>query len=639
MTRRSAAVHALRTTLAIVAIATSVIAAAAAPPPPAPVNVASLADLSLEQLSNVEVTSVSRHAESLADAPASIYVITAEDIRRSGATSIPEVLRWAPNLIVARADANQYAISARGFNNVLANKLLVLIDGRTVYTPLFSGVFWEAQDVVLEDVERIEVISGPGAALWGANAVNGVINVITRSAAETRGVLATAVGGNLESGARARYGAALGDNGAYRIYAKYFDRAASELSNGAPLRDSSKRAQVGFRADWQWSRDTLTVQGDGYFGDIDQVPATRQIAGGNVLARWSRRFDDGTSLDVQTYYDQTHRDHPSSFLENLGIFDIEAQYRLRPFAGHDVLVGAGYRYARDRVVNSAAQAFVPPDRSLSWSNAFVQDEIALPRDLELTIGAKVETNVFTGAEFLPNVRLGWRASSNDFVWGAVSRAVRAPSRIDRELDVPGNPPFALVGNDTFVSEIATAYELGYRTQPLPALSWSITLFHERYDRLRSIEPRVGGAVFANAIEGHTTGVETWATWRFSPIWKVSAGLTTMRERLAVEPGAVDAGGLAALGNDPSTWWSLRSFVDITPQHDFDVTIRHVGALANPAVPAYTAVDARLAWRPAPRWEIALVLTNLFPVRHAEWGPQAARVEFERGASVRVQWTL
>ena len=626
-------------TLAIVATATSAIATAASTLSSAPVSVASLADLSLEQLSNVEVTSVSRHAESLAEAPASIYVISAEDIRRSGATSIPEVLRLAPNLIVARADANQYAISARGFNNVLANKLLVLIDGRTVYTPLFSGVFWEAQDVVLEDVDRIEVISGPGAALWGANAVNGVINVITRSAAETRGVLATAVGGNLENGARARYGGALGESGAYRIYAKYFDRAASVLSNGTQVRDSSKRAQVGFRADWQWSRDTLTLQGDGYFGDIDQAPATRQIAGGNVLARWSRRFDDGTSLDVQTYYDQTHRDHPNSFLENLGILDVEVQYRLRPFSGHEVLIGAGYRYARDQVVNSAAQAFVPPDRSLSWSNAFVQDEIALPHDLQLTVGAKVETNVFTGAEFLPNVRLGWRASTRDFVWGAVSRAVRAPSRIDRELDIPGNPPFALVGNDTLVSEIATAYELGYRTQPLPALSWSVTLFHERYDRLRSVEPRVGGAVFANAIDGHTTGVETWATWRLSPIWKVSAGLTTMRERLAVERGASDAGGLAALGNDPSTWWSLRSLLDITPQHDFDVTIRHVGALANPAVPAYTAVDARLAWRPAPRWEIALVLTNVLDARHAEWGPQAARVEFERGASVRVQWTL
>ena len=405
------------------------------------------------------------------------------------------------------------------------------------------------------------------------------------------------------------------------------------------MRDSSTRAQVGFRADWKWARDSLTFQGDGYFGDIDQAPATRHISGGNVLARWDRRFDDGSALQVQTYYDQTHREHPNAFLENLGIFDVETQYSLRPFAGHELLVGAGYRYARDRVVNSAAQAFVPPDRTLTWANVFIQDEIALPHDMELTLGGKVETNVYTHAEFLPNVRLGWRPASDRFVWGAVSRAVRAPSRIDRELDIPGNPPFALVGSDTFNSEIATSYELGYRAQPAPAFSWSITLFHERYDRLRSVQPQVGGAVFANAIDGHTTGIETWATWRLSPIWKVSGGLTTMRERLAVEPGAIDAGGLAALGNDPSTWWSLRSYVDITPQHDFDVTIRHVGALSNPAVPSYSAVDARFAWRPDPRWELSLVLTNLFDPRHPEWGPGVARVEFERGGFLRVQWTL
>jgi iron complex outermembrane receptor protein len=628
-----AAFDARRTLLAV-----TLAAASAAAMADGPVRLSSLADLSLEQLTNIEVTSVSRRAEPLADAPASIFVIGADDIRRSGATSIPEVLRLAPNLVVARADANQYAISARGFNNVLANKLLVLIDGRTVYTPLFSGVFWEAQDVLLEDVERIEVISGPGAALWGANAVNGVINIITRAASQTHGALAALVGGNLENGARTRYGAALGDNGDYRIYAKYFHRANTEMANGTPIRDASDHAQVGFRSDWKWTRDTLTFQGDAYFGDIDQAPATRHIAGGNVLARWDRRFDDGSALQVQSYLDQTHREHPNAFLENLSIFDIDAQYSLRPIAGHAFLLGIGYRYARDRVGNSAAQAFLPPDRSLDWGNAFVQDEITLPNDVELTLGGKVETNAFTHVEFLPNARLGWRPARDKFVWGAVSRAVRAPSRIDRELNIPGSPPFALAGNGTLESEVATAYELGYRAQPIPALSWSITLFHEEYDRLRSIRPQAGGAVFDNAIEGRSTGVETWATWRVAPTWKLAGGLTAMRERLHVRSGAVDAGGLAALGNDPAAWWSLRSSIDVTPQHDLDVTVRHVGALANPAVPAYTTVDARFAWHPGRQWEVALVMTNLFDPRHPEWGTAAARAEFERGVFLRVRWT-
>jgi iron complex outermembrane receptor protein len=614
-------------------LATPLIAQAALPAP-----MSSLADLSLEQLTNIEVTSVSRRAEPLADAPASVYVIAAEDIRRSGATSLPEVLRLAPNLLVARADTNQYAVSARGFNNVLANKLLVLIDGRTVYTPLFSGVFWEAQDVPLEDVERIEVISGPGAALWGANAVGGVINVITREASRTHGTLVSAGIGNRESGATLRHGAAAGDNGDYRIYARYFHRDNAEMSNGSPIRDASDRAQAGFRSDWHFARDTFTLQGDGYFGDIDQSPAPRHIAGGNLLARWNRVFDDGSTLQVQSYFDRTHRDHPQSFLENLSIYDIEAQYALAAFAGHQLLVGAGYRYARDRVGNSVAQAFIPATRSLEWANAFVQDQIALPRDVSLTLGARVETNVYTHAEFLPSARIGWRPAAERFVWGAISRAIRAPSRIDRELDIPGNPPFLLAGNDAFASEIATAYELGYRAQPSSAFSWSITLFHEEYDRLRSITPQPGGAVFANGIEGWATGAEAWAAWRVTPAWKVAGGLTAMRERLRVKPGAIDAGGLAALGNDPAAWWSLRSLLEITPQHEFDVAVRHVGALPAPAVPAYTAVDARLAWRPDREWEIALVVQDLFDRSHPEWGPALARAEFERGVFVQVQWT-
>ena len=509
-----------------------------------------LADLSLEQLGNIVVMSVARRPESLAYAAASVYVITAEDIRRSGATTLPEALRLAPNLDVARADANQYAISARGFNNVLANKLLVLIDGRTVYSPLFSGVFWESQDVLLADVERIEVISGPGSTLWGANAFNGVINILTRPAGETQGVLAYGGTGNLESGAATRYGGVLPNGGAYRMYAKYFHRNHSELADGSAIRDSSDRTQAGFRADWNGGQAAWTLQGDAYTGDIDQLPSGRTIGGANVLGRHARTFDDGGSLRVQAYYDHTQRDHRQQFTEHLDTFDVEAQYGRLFFERHQLLFGAGYRTARDRVGNSASQAFLPSDRTLEWSNAFVQDEIALSAALTGTLGAKVEHNLYTGNEFLPTARLGWSMTPELFAWGAVSRTVRAPSRIDRDLFVPGRAPFLLVANDTFRSEVADVYEVGVRGQPVAAFSYSVTLFHERYDRLRNIELGPSGVVFGNGIEGRSRGVEAWAAWRVTPIWRLTGGITALHQDLNVKDGHIDLGGLPALGNDP-----------------------------------------------------------------------------------------
>ena len=595
---------------------------------------ANLADLSLEQLGNIVVLSVSRREESLAHAPASIYVITSDEIRRSGVTSLPEALRLAPNLQVARADANQYAISARGFNNVLANKLLVMIDGRVVYTPLFSGVFWEAQDTVLADIDRIEVISGPGATLWGANAVNGVINIITRPSAQTQGFLLAGGAGNLEAGAAVRYGGAMPNGGHWRAYAKYYDRDNSDLEGGGPIRDASKRAQVGFRADWTGTTDTVTVQGDAYRGRIDQAPSERTADGANLMARWTRAFADGSSARVQAYWDYTHREHPQQFEEHLNTFDVEAQYGFTT-GGHDILVGGGVRYARDRVVNTLAQAFEPPDRTLRWFNAFVQDRIELAPTVALTLGAKVEHNVYTGAEFLPSARISWQPTQAHMLWAAASRAVRAPSRIDRDVFLPGVPPFLLIANDTFASEIANVYEIGYRSQPTPSLSYSITVFHHDYSRLRSIHPTAAGLVFANAIEGHTTGVEAWGVWRVLPSWRVSAGVLAMRERYEVEAGSPDS-GLPQLGNDPSVQWQLRSTVDLPMNQEIDVAVRHVAALPNPTVPAYTALDARWAWRMRPGLEVSIVGQNLADPRHVEWGNRA---EVARSVFLYVRWAL
>lgn len=601
-------------------------------------QLADLADLSLEQLGNIEVTSVSRRAERLADAPASIFVITGEDIRRAGVTSLPEALRLAPNLQVARTNANSYAISARGFNNTIGNKLLVLIDGRTVYTPLFSGVFWNAQDVMLEDVERIEVISGPGATLWGANAVNGVINVITRPARDTQGGLLAMGAGNLEHAGAFRYGGKFGADGHYRIYGKGFDQQNSERANGVSVQDGWKKGQAGFRADWGGASRNFTLQGDLYSGDLEQaVPGSSKIEGMNLLGRWDQRLASGSNLRVQAYYDHTLRDQPGAFREELDIVDIEFQHALQPVGKNRVLWGGGYRHARDHIQNSAVLAFLPANRGLNWANLFVQDEIALRDGLELTLGAKVETNSYTGAEFLPSARLAWKPTASRLVWGSLSRAVRSPARLDREFFVPANPPFLFAGGPNFRSEISKVIELGYRAQPASYVSYSVTAFHHIHDRQRSLEATPGGIMFGNTIEGTTSGVEAWGGYRITDAWRLNAGLMLLKQDLKRKPGSADVGGVNALGTDPNHQWMLRSTLDITPKHEFDLTVRHVGALSFSTVPAYTAVDARLGWRASRDVELSLSLQNLFDPGHPEFGALATRSEIERAVFLKLLW--
>src|SRR5258707_12653187 len=422
---------------------------------------ANLAELSLEELANLQVTSVSRRAERLADAAAALYVITGEDIRRSGVTSLPEALRLAPNLEVARIDSRQYAISARGFNNSIGNKLLVLIDGRTVYTPLFSGVFWDAQDTLLDDIERIEVTSGPGATLCAANAVNGVIDVITRGAHETRGTLAEAGAGNRERGISARHGFDL-NGGAMRIYAKAFDRDNTVRANGAAVRDEWHNTQAGFRGDWGSEARGFTLQGDLYRGSIQQpVGDDTSISGGNLLGRITRELAGGSRVQAQVYYDNTQREIPGSFSERLNTFDAEAQHSFQATPNQFGTWRGGHRRADDRVTNSAQLAFLPDATTLRWTNVFAQDEVALGSRWRLTLGSKLESNVYTGTDFLPSARLAWKLDEHHLLWTAVSRAVRAPSRLDRDLFTPSQPPFVLAGGPDFRSAVAQGYELGY----------------------------------------------------------------------------------------------------------------------------------------------------------------------------------
>ena len=598
-----------------------------------------LVELSVEQLSQITVTSVARREQRLSDAPAAVYVITNEEIRRSGVTSLPEALRLAPNLQVARADTNQYAISARGFNNVLANKLLVMIDGRTVYSPLFSGVFWDAQHVMLEDIDRIEVISGPGATLWGANAVNGVINVITKRAEETQGALVAAGAGNLERQGSARWGGRIGETGRFRVYGTFTDRDNSKLTSGAPVQDASENFQAGFRTDWGSADSRFTVQGDAYRNDVDQLPGgSRDLSGANVIARWQRQWNHQTAIRIQAYYDLVERNQPGAINDKLHTWDLDAQYEFPLGRAHQFLVGMGARYMRDDLQNlGPALAFVPASRNLQRRHVFVQDGIGLSDTVDLTLGLKVEYNNYTDWEVLPSIRASWRLAPTQMLWTALSRAVRAPSRVDREFFAPANPPFQLAGGPDFESEVANVVEAGIRGQPASSLSYSFTVFHHDFDRLRTTEPAPGGAVARNGMEGRLNGISGWGSYRVNSAMRLHGGFSRFWEKRSLDSGVTSIGGTAAAGNDPEYWWHLGSSINFTPRHELDVRVRRVGSLPNGPVPTYTAVDARFGWKVSRELELSLTVQNMTDPGHPEWGPPSNRAEIERAAFIKLLW--
>jgi iron complex outermembrane receptor protein len=603
-----------------------------------------LVDLDLEQLSNIIVTSVSLREEPLSVAPASIFVISSEDIRRSGATSLPEALRLAPNLQVARADAVQYGISARGFYsaNILINKLLVLIDGRTVYSPLFSGVFWEAQQVMLEDVDRIEVISGAGSTEWGANAVNGIINVITKRTRDTQGTLVAAGAGNREGGLSLRHGGSIGDRGHYRIYGTRNQRNNSWLPSGTPIRDGLESGQAGFRADWSASTtSSFTLQGDVYRNDIEQViGGSRDLAGANLIGRWNAQLADQSQLQVQMYYDRVERDQPGAIRERLDTVDLELHHGFRAGDRHRLLWGVGYRYMHDQLQNlTPVIRFVPDTRDLHRAQVFVQDTIALTSNLDFIAGLKFEHNDYTGWEYLPSVRLAWRLQHNRLLWGAISRAVRTPTRIDRELFIAAPPPLGVSGGADFRSETVNVYELGYRAQPTRTLSYSMNVFHHDFDRLRTQEPRPGTTVFANGLNSSLYGASAWGSWRVTPYWRMTAGVVKMRQRFTLHPNDSGVSNAVISPNDSSHWWQFSSAFNITARHEFDLRVRHVGESNGGNVPSYTAVDGRLAWKPTRDVELSLTAQNLFDPGHQEWGAPGVLPEARRAWFAKLLWRI
>jgi iron complex outermembrane receptor protein len=584
-----------------------------------------LRSMSLEDLGDLKVASVSRRPESLSEAPGSIYVITNEAIRRAAAISLPEALRLAPNLIVARRDASHYAISARGFNSFeAANKLLVQIDGRSIYTALHGGVFWDQQQMPMADIDRIEVVSGPGGALWGANAFNGVVNVITKRASETQGVQLHARGGNVDQQVLGRYGGALGDDAHFRIYGMGQWRGETLTATGAGRSDDWNGEQGGFRFDWAPAENSLTVQGDIF--DFDALGDT-DISGYNVLARWERPIWANTTGRIRLFYDSVERNTPAVLEEGADAFDVDAKID-SSFGRHRVVFGAGHRITDDLFATLTPSVFVldPEGRTVSITNVYAQDEISLSDNLALTIGVKYEHSSFSGGEVLPSARLAWQASDNAMFWSAISRAVRTPSRIDRDIVGPG----ILERATDFGVEELIAYEVGYRGSPLPNTLVSLSFYYNDYDDLRALTLTPGGLLrFGNSMVGHGYGVEAWADYQVTPWWRLSAGFNYLQKRLRLEAPAVPIALDQHAGNDPDFQAHFRSWMDVTDRLALDVGLRAVDDLEAPAVPGYVELDARASFKLTETVELAIAGSNLLHGHHLETGTAATAGEVRR----------
>ncbi|HTB64910.1 MAG TPA: TonB-dependent receptor [Steroidobacteraceae bacterium] len=611
--------------------------------------VSALKRLSIEELSNTEVTSVSKSAEPLSDAAAAVFVITREAILNSGARSLPEILRLAPNLQVAQITASSFAISARGFNGTAASKLLVLIDGRSVYTPYHSGVSWDAQDVLPEDIERIEVISGPGATLWGANAVNGVINIITRKSTDTQGGSASVGGGNLEQRASVQYGDRVGDTSSVRAYVDSFRTGPDETATGTNADDGWNKTQGGFRFDWMPAGDLVTLQGDSYRGSEEKgASPDESISGDNVLARWNHALDGGAALQIQAYFDYTDFSRTGLESDDLTTYDVDVQHSFSWGERQGIVWGGGVRTEEDNfpTVLSSTQAllFAPQRRTLNYSNVFFQDSISLSQTVKLILGTKYEHDAYTGGEPLPNARLSWKVSDSALLWAAASKAVRAPSRLDRDLYEVLGPVVVIRGGD-FQDEKLTAYEFGFRSQPTTNSSVSISTFYNVYTDLRSVEYSPGEvlpAMFENLMAGNTYGVEAWGDYQVNDWWRLSAGTNWLHENLHFEPGSSGFGGTALAGDDPSYQVSLRSTMNIGSRWLLYFDLRHISALPDPISPAYTELGAHLSWAITPAMSIGLTGSNLIHAQHLEFGTTGAPLQLgatgvETGRSVFVDF--
>jgi len=654
--------------------------------PGSPQNVPDVTSMSLEDLMNLQVTSVSKRTQKVADAAAAIFVITQEDIRRMGATSIPDALRMVPGLQVAQIDQNKWAIGSRGFNGRFDDKLLVLIDGRSVYTPLFSGVYWNVQDVMLEDVDRIEVIRGPGATLWGANAVDGVINIITKSAKNTQGGLLTAGAGSQEATAEtARYGAKIKDNTYYRVYGKYFDWYPSIDSTGTTASDGWHQLRSGFRIDSSVATaDSITVQGDIYHDDFGETltvpsltppaysstyPNNNDMTGGDLLGRWNHSFAR-SSTSLQMYYDRTNLLFPTIFSDHESVYDVDFQHDIHLGESQELVWGLGYRSIQDNNASTFTVGVQPDHSNLNQYSAFVQDTLGFFNSrMQVTVGSKFEHNPFTGFEAEPNIRILGTLTKEQTVWAAISRAVRTPAITEEGLQLnagvvpPNVPPFnsplpvveTIFGSTQFGSEDLVAYEAGYRVQATSSVSLDLATFYNYYTNLRSAEPgatMLGGSpvpsyvilpfVASNKMSGGSWGVEPFAEWRVFPRWKLQGSYSFLQMNIHKNPDSLDPTADLPNGENPRNQWNFRSSLDLPKHLEQDLMLRYVDKLPALNVPSYYSLDLHIGWNPLPQVRLSFGGNDLLNSQHIEFVPDFINTlptEVRRTWFGSVAWTF
>jgi len=622
--------------------------------------------LSLEELMNVEVTSVSKKKQKLSGSAAAIFVITQEDIRRSGVTSIPEALRMVPGLHVARLDNNKWAVSARGFNSRFSNKMLVLLDGRNVYNSFFAGTIWEATDTLLEDIDRIEVIRGPGGTLWGVNAVNGVINIITKNSKTTQGGLMSGLGGSEDAIIGARYGGQVGDDLHYRLFVKSLNEGTEYNRVGA--HDDGRVRRGGFRSDWDIdTHNSFMVEGGLYDGDVGQrvtlptltapgfsrtVDEDVEMRGGHILLKWDRQISEDSDMSFQFFYDRFQREETVVEM-TIDTLDFEFQHRVALPWNQDLVWGVGYRQWFDDFRTSFTIAPTPRSESFRLLNGFIQDEISLFNDeVKLTVGSKVSHNDFTGFEVQPSGRILWQPVPQHAWWIAASRAVRLPSRAaDNGMIVqPPNPPALTVpvrlrGNQRLGPESLVAFEAGYRVTPIPELSLDLTAFYNIYDNLIDSK-RIGVTPlptfqFTNNKEARTHGIEMAANLQVLDSWQIRGAYTYLHIDVETESGALGFPDRDEKGN-PQHQASLRSLLSLPHNVELDSWLRFVDGLPSLSIPGYWELDVRLGWRPWKSIELSIAGQNLLDTHHPEMMPsflQTQANEVQRNVYGKVTWSF
>jgi iron complex outermembrane recepter protein len=632
-----------------------------------------LKQLSLEELGSVKVTTASKEPEEVWKTPEAIYVITHDDIQRSGVTSIPEALRLAPGVEVARIDSNQWSIGIRGFGSRLCRAVLVLIDGRTVYTTLIAGTYWEVQDYVLEDVDRIEVIRGPGGTIWGPNAVNGVINIITKSSKETHGEYVSAGGGNEEQGfLNSRYGAGDGKNFDYRVYAKGFNRGPEYHPDNINY-DRWRAAQVGFRMDWNKNdRDTFSLHGDIYDEGVGQsvavvtyappyqqvVNSTAPLSGWNLTGHWKRVFSEGNDFQLEAYFDRTNRQE-ANFSDIRNTFDVDMMDRFRLPGRQEISWGLSARASMgdDKIVVSGL-AFLPTNRTDELYTAFLQDEIGLINNkLSLSVGTKIIKTNYTDLQWEPDVRLLWTPTAHQSLWAAFTGAVRTPSDGERDFFLsgfigltPGGLPYfaRFNANRNFRSEQLHGYEVGYRQLFGKNFYVDVTGFFNRYGNLFSEDvtgaPYIENfpppthillpAEFGNGLIGTTGGGEIAPDWKVNDHWRLRASYSFLQMDIKKGPGSLDIGTASSIeGSSPKHQVMIQSAFDISKAFNLDLAYRYISWLPGQATPSYSTADARFAWQATKQMQLSVVGRNLFQPHHEEFGD----VGIKRSVYGQITW--